>query len=492
LPTDTPTLAIPTPEPPTSTPTPGPAYLVNSLRAFVRGQTTTAYLDGPSTIYTRTVALNPNTEVRLFGRTASGEWVYGCCQNGNQPFWVRQAYAPPANNDPIPGAPTETNPNDVRWLPVQPVSSGVQPLPSSTPIPEGDYPLYRYSRSAAGQLPRLPRPPLVEPWTAPAQASQSLSSPAIVSRGSVLVGSRDNHLYSFDRENGNQRWRYQMGRAIIHSPAVLDGEVFVVDDGDPSQLFALRDQGNSAALIWGPVNTGARAVTSFNVFSDTLLIGVGTAPSFQLLTVDRDNGNILRRYTDISGSALLYPAIGDQLVYVAAGQLKALDVLNNEQVWVHPNIANLTAGPVYSSPGVRGLAELYVADGSNRIFALNANTGVEYWNYGNGDRVSGLAVSSSALLVSGNGYIRAISRDTGQLLWNASTAGETLGGPWTDNSLVVAFTTSGTLVFLDAATGSVLLTPGTGAAAAGAGAVSNPWVFMPGQNNALHGMRGNP
>ncbi|HXF63663.1 MAG TPA: PQQ-binding-like beta-propeller repeat protein, partial [Caldilineaceae bacterium] len=87
---------------------------------------------------------------------------------------------------------------------------------------------------------------------------------------------------------------------------------------------------------------------------------------------------------------------------------------------------------------------------------------------------------------------RALSRQTGQLLWNAPTAGETLGGPWTDNAIVLAFTSTGSLVFLDAASGNVLATPSIRAPAGGAGAVSGPWVYMPGQDGVLYGVRGNP
>jgi outer membrane protein assembly factor BamB len=499
-PTDTPTATpfIPTPEPPTLTPTPtatGVPYVVTSLRAFVRTDpATTAYLDGPSVLYgnlvTRTVTLAPGAEVQLFARTPSGEWVYGCCQN-NQPFWVRQAFAPPRDNQRATNLPEDANPNDVRWLNVQPISGRVF-LPTPTPVPANDYPLYRYSRGAQAQLPQLPRPPVVEPWTIPPQAAQSFSSPAVVVGASVVVGSRDNHLYSFDRENGNQRWRFALDRPILQSPAILDGEIFVADD--QGRFYALRDEGNGASVIWGPSSEGLPAVTSFNVYSDTLLIGVGAPPDFRLLTIDRDNGNILRRYADgsIFGSEMRYPVIGDQLVYVAGNQIAALDVFNNSVVWTRSDINTISAGPLYSSPGVRGLAELYVVTGGNRIFCLDANTGSELWNYDNGERATGLAVNNATLFVSGSGYIKAISRDRREQSWRTAIAGEPLGGPWADNSLVSGFTNGGALVILDAASGTVLGTPGIRAAAAGAGAVSGSWVYLPGVDGVLYGMRGNP
>jgi outer membrane protein assembly factor BamB len=487
-PTDTPTLVLPpTVVPPTPTFTPPPTtipYLVTSLRAFTGDQPVPAYL-GPSTIYTRTATLAANTEIRLLGRNASGEWVYSCCFN-NEPAWVRQVYAQPRDNTLGPGAPEGANANDVRWLALQPVSSILQPLPVPTPIPEGDYPLYRYARDAAGRLPRLPQPPVSFGWPATAQAAQALISPVTVAGSSVLVGSADNHLYSFDRVNGNQRWRYDVGQPVRQAPMVLDGEIFIADD--TGRLFMFEDHGNQAALIWGPMGVNLPAVTSFNIYSDTLFIGVGQGVDYRLLALDRDNGALLDSFT-ITGSALRYPAVGDQLVYVAAGTLVALEVFNLDPVWTRTDLTNITAGPVYSTPGVRGLAELYIVDGTNRIFCLDANTGRELWNYDNGEPATGLAVANNSLIVSGNGYVKAITRDTLQQLWRAGTPGPVLGGAWTDGSRVLAITQAGMLLFVDATNGATLPSATIPAPAGGAGAVSDPWIFVPGADGVLYALR---
>ncbi|RIK50620.1 MAG: hypothetical protein DCC57_11690, partial [Chloroflexi bacterium] len=456
-PTFTPEPPTPAPLPPTPSPTPlppptatGQPYLVTSLRAFVRNENTTVRL-GPSVVYTATGTLAANSEVQLLGRTPSGEWVYACCVD-NRPGWVRQAYARPRDNGLPPGAPQGTNGNDVRWLGVQPVTTGLLPLPTPTPIPPGDYPLWRYTRDAQGRLPQLPQPSVSLAWPAPAQASQALISPAVVTGASVVVASADQHLYSFDRINGNQRWRNNLGQPIRQAPAVLGGEIFVADDA--GRLIALADRGNESVQIWN-TGTGLPAVTSFSVYSDTLFVGVGQDGSYQLLAVDRDNGAVLRTFT-LTGSPLRYPAVGDQLVYAAAGVVVALDVLNYEVVWRRDDLTNISAGPVYSSPGVRGLAELYLVDGNNRLFCLDANTGIELWNYDNGEAASGLAVNDRFVFVSGNGYVKAITRDTVQQAWRATTAGLVVGGAWVDNERVLALTQGGTLHFMDAASGGAL------------------------------------
>ncbi len=486
-PTDTPTFTVepptPTPPPPTATPTTTPVYLVSSLRAVVQNQNTTMRL-GPSNIYTPTGTIGANAEVQLLGRSRSGEWVYACCLADNRPAWIRQAYARPSGNTLGSDAPEDANPNDVRWLPVQPIASDLQPLPEVTPVPGEDYPLYRYTRDARGQLPQVPPPPLDLAWPVPGQASQPLISPVAVSGASVLVASADHHLYSFDRINGNQRWRNNLGQPIRQAPAVVDGTIFVADE--TGRLIALQDRGNESVQIWN-TSTGRPAVTSFNVYSDTLFIGLGADDVYEVVAVDRRDGSIRNRHTMI-GSVMRYPVIGDQLVYAAGGQVVARDVFNYEVVWERGDLNNISAGPVYSSPGVRGLAELYLVDGNNRIWCLDANTGVELWNFDNGEPATGLAVNDRMLFVSGNGYVKAIRRDSVEQAWRAAS-GPVVGGVWADNVRVLALTQGGSLQFMDAATGNILGSATVPATAGGAGAVSGPWVFIPGSDGNLYALR---
>jgi outer membrane protein assembly factor BamB len=493
VPTETPTAALPpptfTPGPPTPSATPtatGLPYVVNRLRAFVGSQAANVYV-GPSTIYTLTGTLDPNIEVNLIGRNPSGEWVYVCCRN-NEPVWARQHDVRPRDNVRQPGAPEDSDPNNVRWLSIQPAPSSIRTLPLPTPIPAGYYPLPVYSRSGSGRLPSLPNPPLSSnAWPSVAQAGQAFVSAPAVGLNSVVVGSQDNHLYSFDRLNGNQRWRVNLERPVRVSPIIYDDEIFVVDEAGIMRAF--EDHGNAAAQIWS-ASAGQPPLTSFNVYSDTLFLAVGQGTNHQLLAVDRDNG-IIRYTLNTEGPGPRYPVIGDQLIYVADGQLWARDVFSVNEVWTL-DIRNITAGPVYSTPGVIGLAELYVVDGNNRIFCLDANTGVELWNYDNGERATALGVTSAALIVAGDGYVKAISRESVTQLWRAGVGGAVLGTPLSDAARVMVLTQGGNLTYLDPATGSTLVNIVIPSAAGGAAAVSEAWIYIPGTNGIMYAVLGSP
>jgi outer membrane protein assembly factor BamB len=139
---------------------------------------------------------------------------------------------------------------------------------------------------------------------------------------------------------------------------------------------------------------------------------------------------------------------------------------------------------------VRSLAELYVVSGNNRIFALDANTGVELWNIDNGEPATSLALNEGLLFVAGNGYVKAISRQNNTQVWRVGVAGQVVGGPFVDADHVLVVTQSGNIQFLDAQTGSQLNGSIIPAPVGGAAAVSGPWIYVPGADGRLYALLG--
>jgi len=309
----------------------------------------------------------------------------------------------------------------------------------------------------------------------------------------VVVGSSDGHLYSFDRVNGNQRWRTNLGRLVTAAPAFDTGLLYVVDES--GVLRALRDLGNATDEEWSRTLSAppVAPVSGINVFSRTLFINLNQ----RLVAVDGEDGDLVY---DLSLPATPHrPTMGGQLLYVTAGTLRAYDLLamiergQTSLVWENPNIPNPAASPVYSAPGVKSLAELYVAGDNERIYSLDANTGNEQWNQDNEDAITSLAVNDTAIFLSGNGYIRARSRSDGATIWNRGIAGQVLGGLYVDDRRVLAYLQNGSFLYLDAATGEVLASLATYPAAATAGAaVSRPFVFGPGSDGRLYSFRESP
>jgi len=45
--------------------------------------------------------------------------------------------------------------------------------------------------------------------------------------GVVYIGGYDGYVHALDAATGEERWRFQAGRYIFSSPAVVDGVVYV-------------------------------------------------------------------------------------------------------------------------------------------------------------------------------------------------------------------------------------------------------------------------
>jgi outer membrane protein assembly factor BamB len=478
--------------PPTATPAPFPSptpYLIDSLRAIVDRQSMQLYV-GPSSIYTATGSLGVDSEIRLYGRDATGEWVYACCVD-NELAWARQADVRIEGNQLPSDLDDDENANDVRWLRFEPTLSTLRPLPAPTPIPEGDFPLFRFTPDNRGRIQPLPNlSAAAKPWITEPQAGGSLVSPVVVAGSSAIVASSDGHLYSFDRVNGNQRWRTNLGQLITVSPAVDNSLIYVADDN--GVVRALRDLGNATDELWSR-SLGAPPISGINIFSRTLFINL----SQRITLIDAEDGDLLFELNlPVDPQP---PAIGGQLLYVAAGAVRAYDLMalieerRIDLVWEEPNIANISAAPVYSTPGVKSLAELYVAGGNNRLYSLDANTGKELWNQDNGETILNMAVNDAMIFVTGNGYIRARSRVDGAEIWSRGIAGQVLGGPYVDDRRLVAYLQNGSFLYLDAASGEALASLAAYPAAASAGAaISPPYVFGPGNDGKLYSFREAP
>ena len=492
--TATSTPAIASSPTPTSYATVTP-FLVNSLKAKVDRQSADFHI-GPSAVYTLTDTLGANAEITLYGRNDTGEWLYACCvvvdkdEDTEGLAWVRQAFIRIEGNE-SDDDPEDFNANDAHWLRIVPTREDLRPLPVQTPPPEGDYPLFRYTPDNRGYMPNLPNlSTAVRPWTNEPEAGGALISPLIVADSLVVGASSDGHVYTWDRVNGSQRARKDLGQSVTVAPATDDGLIYIADEA--GTLYALQDPIDDDP-VWSR-SLGGAPISGINVYSHTLFLN----RSQRLMVIDGEESDIL--YELSLPVDPQYPAIGGQLLYVVADTVRAYDVLNMieqqraDLIWEQSSFPAGAAPPVYSTPGVKSLAELYVAGGNNRVYSLDANTGEENWNQDNEEAMTSLAVNDTTLFVAGNGYIKARSREDGEQLWRTPVGGPVLGGPLVDRQYVIAFLQNGNIVFLNAETGQDAAPsyPTYPAASTSAGAVSFPYIYVPGQDGKLHAYRQTP
>jgi len=494
-PTDTPTPMI---EPATPTPTPTSfSQQVTFLSAISRASADTTTYVGPSTFYTRTdVLLPPNTSIQLRGRTQSGDWLLACCINNTQNFWVRPAYLNITNNPVPPFFPAgvdlnspQWDVNNPKWLPIIPLDGSLTPRPQPTAPPPGDFPLARYDRGNTGRLPMLPRSAFQDAWGNIVQAGQPFRSPAAVMGPNVIASNDDGQLYSFNHDVGSQRWRHNLSSTGTLAPAINDGRIFFPYAGN--RMIVLQDGGNFANPV-DEATLNAIITTSPTFLNDVVFVGTGEGGDAQVVAMKIGNLND-QRTISAPQSRVLQPAIGQETIYVGADKVWAVDVnlwTGYEPIWESTNVGSLSAPPVYAYPGIVRTAELYVADTSGVLHALDANTGARVWFNSFGSQISMLAINDATVFAAGSGILRAVSRQTGQLLWSAQIGDTLAGGPFVTNERVLVITQNGSALFYDAATG---VGPDTAASfrmmLLAAPAVSQEWIFAP-SSGVVFGYRG--
>ena len=122
--------------------------------------------------------------------------------------------------------------------------------------------------------------------------------------------------------------------------------------------------------------------------------------------------------------------------------------------WSYP-----TPGGIYfSSPAVAN-GKLYVGDGSNTLYALNADTGVLLWKYAVGNYVDSSPTVANGIVYFGTYYsdpnLYALDANTGALIWKYPTQSR-ISSPVIVNGILYVGSTDGNLYALNATTGALV------------------------------------
>jgi outer membrane protein assembly factor BamB len=249
-----------------------------------------------------------------------------------------------------------------------------------------------------------------EVWSAPRDGALSDSSP-VYHDGRVFVGSGGGSIYAYDAVTGDTCWQYTGESAIISSPVVREGTVYV---------------GRNDGVVL--------ALTEDGVVEWTTDLGVPI-------------------YSDLRYSA------SRNYVYVSTevGTVHALDATDGgQEVWSKRSNADVSA----SSPIVDETAGL-VYFAANEVMALDAGTGEPAWVttfYGTNAGSSPVVVDGRVFVGGADGNVYALPNEGGRVRsepeWAFRTRSTITGDPVTHGEAIVTVTLEGTLYRLDADDGA--------------------------------------
>ncbi len=291
-------------------------------------------------------------------------------------------------------------------------------------------------------------------WTAPT-GNAVVSSPAVAG-GTVYVGSDDGKLYAFDAAGVancsagspgtcSPLWTAATGGAVRSSPAVAEGTVYV--GSDDGKLYAFDAAGLFNCSAGPPRTCSARWVTNV--------------------------GAIVRSS----------PVVSNGLVYVGSDDagLYALNATTGQVVW-----KTITGAAVRSSPAVAGGA-VYVGSDDKAVYALDAATGAVRWK-----TTTGASVGSSPAVANGVVYVGsddaglyALNATTGQVAWKTITGASVRSSPAVSDGVVYVGSDDAKVYALDAPTGAVLWTAPTPGVVGSSPAVANGLVYVGSDGGSL-------
>jgi outer membrane protein assembly factor BamB len=376
----------------------------------------------------------------------------------------------------------------------------------------------------------MPSAPIVPLVNAPVSATPTLlwkyttsameevygASPVVVN-GVVYTSEENNYVYALNATDGTQLWDYFTGE-WPSSPAVANGVVYVNTDFSINALNA-----TDGTQIWSnepqydvPVGFSSPTVADGVVYA-------GTTNSLDksegnVYAMNATNGKTLWSTPSLAAGFATVPSsptvangvvyIGDEgafgwsippntpITQICYG-VYALNATSGAQLWNY-NIGYSSG----ASPVVVGGVVYYVPE-EDKLFALNATSGAEIWNYSApmGNRSQGnlynVNVDSSPAVVDGivylgsdEGNLYAFNAASGAILWNYTIGNGTLSTPTVADGVMYIGSSDGNIYALNATNGIKLWSHTT------SGAVFSPaivnGVLYAGASNNIYALRVSP
>jgi len=226
-----------------------------------------------------------------------------------------------------------------------------------------------------------------------------VASPAIAD-GVVYIGSLDGHLHAIDQETGQEKWKFKSRMPIASSPAVAGGALYFVSStgalaaldlttGQPKWVFAAEyERKFEAKNLHGYPSAAQTIPDAWDIFTSSPAVAHGKvyfgSGDGNVYAVDAETGLLQWKFPtqDVVHTS---PAVDGNTVYVGSwdSQLYAIDAESGQLRWTFaagqdPAIHNQVG--FQSSPAVVD-GVVYVGCRDAHVYAIDAATGRKKWDY---------------------------------------------------------------------------------------------------------------
>jgi len=287
-----------------------------------------------------------------------------------------------------------------------------------------------------------------------------ISSPSVAD-GIVYVGSQDKNIYALGAWSGNLIWNFTTLDTIESSPAVANGKVYT--GGDDGYVYCL--DAYKGSLLWKtfvngdlPFTFGSLVLKSSPaVFGDRVYIG---SMDGYLYALDANNGNVDWK-TKTEGPIASSPAVADGAVYFTSeepttGALYKLDANSGSLMWKEsiPYQWQFTGGTeMLGSPSVAA-GMVFASSNLRDYYGINATTGDTEWTFT--DPAAAEFIVSSPIYVNGKLFIidkyniACLNATNGHTIWSFFTGDELYISPSYSDGKLYVVTSQRHIYILDA------------------------------------------
>ncbi|MDO0933617.1 PQQ-binding-like beta-propeller repeat protein [Streptomyces sp. DG2A-72] len=318
-----------------------------------------------------------------------------------------------------------------------------------------------------------------------------ISSPTVVD-GVVYIGSDDNNVYALDAATGSKQWAYATGNRVAAAPTVVDGVVYA--GGLDNSVYAL-DAGTGKRK-W------AYATGDWIKEAPTVVDGVVYIGGYRkVFALDAVTGNEEWAYVS-NDTSYSSPTVVDGVVYVGSStDVYALDAATGKKKWQYGTVELIRPWPT----AVDGV--VYIGSGrydpnigstsAGSVFALDAATGNKKWGY-QADYVFQMPTVVDGVLYIGSynsnagsnmppGSVVALDAATGDRKWQFQTD-RVYGSPAVGDGAVYIGTFGNSVYALDAATGNEKWAYATGDKVQSSPAVVDGVVYIGSFDNSVYAL----
>jgi len=287
-----------------------------------------------------------------------------------------------------------------------------------------------------------------------------ISSPSVTD-GIVYVGSQDKNIYAIGAWSGNLIWNFTTQGAIESSPAVANGKVYT--GGDDGYVYCL--DAYTGAFIWKtfvngdlPYTYGSLVLKSSPAVSgDRVYIG---SLDGSLYALNVNDGNIDWKF-ETSGPILCSPAVADGAVYFTSEEpttaaLYKLNANTGAVIWKQqlPYEHQFTGGTeMMGSPSVAA-GMVFASSDLRTYYGINATTGDIVWTFTNPAAME--FIVSSPIYVNGELFIidkfniACVNAMNGHTIWSFFTGDELYVSPSYADGKIYVVTSQRHIYILDA------------------------------------------